>query len=83
MKEHQMGTIVGTNASETLDAADGVTNGDDSIYGYGGSDTISGLAGNDFLRGGAGADRMDGGIGRDTAGIRPITPIPTSACSSA
>jgi Ca2+-binding RTX toxin-like protein len=62
-----MPTIAGTDASETLDAADGVTNSNDIILGYGGNDTIFGLGGNDSLQGGSGADRLDGGAGRDTA----------------
>jgi Ca2+-binding RTX toxin-like protein len=67
MREHHMSTVVGTDGAETLDAADGVTNGDDQVYGYGGIDTIFALGGNDFIRGGAGADRMDGGTGRDVS----------------
>ena len=35
-----MAFVVGTDAAETLDAADGVTNDSDAIYGYGGNDTI-------------------------------------------
>ena len=62
-----MSTVYGHDYAETLDAADGVTNNDDWIYGYGGVDTIFGLGGNDNLVGGAGADRLDGGTGNDTA----------------
>jgi Ca2+-binding RTX toxin-like protein len=59
--------IHGTNASETIDAADGVTEGDDAIWGHMGDDTIFGLGGNDAILGGIGADYMDGGAGIDLA----------------
>jgi serralysin len=58
--------VFGTNASETLDALDGVTDGADTIYGYAGDDTIFGLGGNDLILGGRGADTIDGGAGIDT-----------------
>ena len=38
--------VHGTNASEVINAADGVTNLTDLIYGYGGNDSIFGLGGN-------------------------------------
>src|SRR5262245_25359092 len=59
--------INGTNNAETLDMADGVTNGDDFIYGYGGNDIIRAFDGADYIVGGAGADDMDGGAGIDRA----------------
>ncbi len=59
--------VYGTNASETIDVLDGVTNGDDVIYGYDGNDSIWGLGGNDYIIGGAGADGLNGGPGSDTA----------------
>ena len=62
-----MATVSGSASGETLDAADGVTNGNDTIYGYGGDDTIFGLDGNDALKGGGGADALDGGDDIDTA----------------
>ena len=46
---------------------DGVTDGDDTIYGLGGDDWIMGHDGNDFLQGGEGADLLDGGDDIDTA----------------
>ncbi len=46
---------------------DGVTFGDDTIYGFGGDDSIFGGGGNDYIVGGAGADALNGGIGTDTA----------------
>src|SRR5262245_29845579 len=61
-----MANVRGTAASEVIDAADGVTNGDDAIFGLAGDDTIFGLFGNDVIKGGAGADRIDGGSGVDT-----------------
>jgi Ca2+-binding RTX toxin-like protein len=63
-----MAMVEGSNFSETLDANDGVTNGADIIFGYGGNDTIFGLGGSDLIEGGAGADDMDGGSGSDTVG---------------
>lgn len=59
--------VYGTNASETINLADGVTNGNDDIYGYGGNDTIYGLGGDDVIVGGAGADTIYGGTGKDRA----------------
>jgi len=48
--------VYGTNSSEIINALDGVTNGYDIIYGYGGNDSIYGLGGDDYIVGGAGAD---------------------------
>jgi Ca2+-binding RTX toxin-like protein len=62
-----MAIVHGTPNTETLDAADGVTEIADTIYGYGGTDTIFGLGGNDFIVGGAGADAIDGGDDIDAA----------------
>jgi Ca2+-binding RTX toxin-like protein len=63
-----MATVKGTSGDDTLDFSDGVTNGSDTIYGYGGNDTLKGRGGNDVLKGGGGADDLDGGDGIDTAG---------------
>jgi Ca2+-binding RTX toxin-like protein len=60
-------TVTGTNASETLNALDGVTGSSDTIFGLGGNDIIFGLGGNDEIKGGGGADAIDGGTGYDTA----------------
>ena len=57
--------IFGTSNSETLDAADGVTIGNDIILAYGGSDTIFGLAGDDIIDAGDGWDIIIGGFGAD------------------
>lgn len=62
-----MVVVWGTNNSETLDAADGVTNSADTILGLDGNDIIHGLKGNDYLKGGGGADTLYGGDGSDTA----------------
>jgi Ca2+-binding RTX toxin-like protein len=62
-----MAFVEGTNSSETINLLDGVTNGDDIIYGYGGNDSIYGWGGDDYLVGGTGADALNGGIGSDTA----------------
>ena len=59
--------VYGTNNSETINVLDGVTLGDDVIYGYGGNDSIFGLAGDDYIVGGTGADALNGGPGTDTA----------------
>ena len=74
-----MALVKGTSNSDLIDAADGVTNGDDVIFGYDGSDTIYGLdgddvlyggTGNDLLKGGGGADFLSGGANTDTASYR-------------
>ena len=62
-----MAYVTGTNSSETINGLDGVTFGDDAIYGYGGNDSIHGLGGDDYIVGGTGADALNGGIGSDTA----------------
>jgi len=62
-----MAFVEGTNGSETINLFDGVTFGDDDIYGYGGDDSIFGLTGDDHIVGGAGADAINGGGGSDTA----------------
>jgi Ca2+-binding RTX toxin-like protein len=62
-----MADVHGTSAGETLNGADGATNGADSIFGYGGNDIIQGLGGNDLIKGGAGADEIFGGSGIDTS----------------
>jgi Ca2+-binding RTX toxin-like protein len=59
-------TVTGTNNSETLNRASGVTDGADTIFGLGGDDTIYGLGGEDIIAGGDGADTIDGGDGIDT-----------------
>jgi Ca2+-binding RTX toxin-like protein len=63
-----MAKVYGTNNLDVLDGwFDGVTDGDDTIFGYGGDDWIYGLDGNDILQGGEGADKLFGGNGHDTA----------------
>jgi Ca2+-binding RTX toxin-like protein len=59
--------VTGTNNSEIIDAADGVTNHDDYIRAKDGNDTIFGLDGNDSIHGGKGGDYIHGGEGRDGA----------------
>jgi Ca2+-binding RTX toxin-like protein len=66
-REGIMATVYGTNAHETINGFDGVTQFDDAIWGYGGNDTISGLGGDDYIKGGGGADTINGGAGVDTA----------------
>ena len=39
--------VYGTNNSETINFLDGVTIGNDQIFGYDGNDSIFGLAGDD------------------------------------
>jgi Ca2+-binding RTX toxin-like protein len=60
-----MAQVHGTNASNWLDASDGVTNGADGVYGYDGKDTLFGLGGDDWLEGGKDADVLNGGTGSD------------------
>jgi Ca2+-binding RTX toxin-like protein len=62
-----MATVTGTDASEKINSADGVTQGNDTILGLGGNDKIFGLGGRDLILGGLGADTIDGGLGIDTA----------------
>jgi Ca2+-binding RTX toxin-like protein len=62
-----MAVVDGTNGSETINVFDGVTFGDDMIWGHGGDDSIFGLAGDDYIVGGTGADALHGGPGSDTA----------------
>ncbi|MGC1993633.1 MAG: hypothetical protein WA704_06735, partial [Pseudolabrys sp.] len=65
--KNMVNLVYGTNSSETINALDGVTNGYDLIYGYGGNDSIYGLGGDDYIVGGTGADALNGGTGSDTA----------------
>jgi Ca2+-binding RTX toxin-like protein len=62
-----MAYVEGTNSSETINVFDGVTFGDDVIWGHGGNDSIFGLGGDDYIVGGTGADALHGGLGSDTA----------------
>ena len=48
-----MADVRGTTSGNTLDGADGVTNGDDEIYGRGGNDVAFGLGGDDLIADGA------------------------------
>jgi Ca2+-binding RTX toxin-like protein len=68
-----MATVYGTNNSETLNSLDGVTNGADTIYGYGGNDSIFGWGGNDIIVGGSGADDINGGAGSDYSSYNDST----------
>jgi Ca2+-binding RTX toxin-like protein len=61
-----MAVVNGTNASETIDQLDGVTNSSDRISGLGGNDTIHGLGGNDSIHGGSGNDVVYAGSGNDS-----------------
>jgi Ca2+-binding RTX toxin-like protein len=65
--------VYGTNNSETINFLDGVTFGNDQIFGYDGNDSIFGLAGDDYIVGGTGADALDGGPGSDTASYTTST----------
>jgi Ca2+-binding RTX toxin-like protein len=63
-----MARVYGTEIHDDLHwLFDGVTNGDDIIFGLGGGDWIEGLDGNDIIMGGEGADTIKGGDGTDTA----------------
>jgi Ca2+-binding RTX toxin-like protein len=61
-----MATIFGTSSSETINAADGMTSGDDTVFAGDGNDTIRGLGGDDYLKGEDGNDTIYGGDGFDT-----------------
>jgi Ca2+-binding RTX toxin-like protein len=61
-----MATVYGDWLNNTLDANDGVTMGNDTLYGYAGSDTLFGWGGDDVLWGGTGA--LSGGDGRRNTG---------------
>jgi Ca2+-binding RTX toxin-like protein len=60
-----MAIVNGTANSDLLDATDGITFGDDYVYGGDGNDTIYGLGGNDHLFGEDGRDKLYGSIGND------------------
>jgi len=60
-----MAFVYGTTSSDILNAADGVTSGDDHVYGGEGNDTIRGLGGHDDLFGDEGRDKVYGGAGDD------------------
>ena len=67
-----MAKVYGTNEHDMLGwrgvfDRDGVTDGDDTIFGFGGDDWIYGRDGNDILWGGEGADLLSGGDDIDTA----------------
>ena len=62
-----MAIINGTSASETIGAAQGVTEFPDYIVAGDGNDTIKGFGGDDWIVGGKGADFMRGGTGNDLA----------------
>jgi Ca2+-binding RTX toxin-like protein len=61
-----MALVLGTIFSDVINAADGVTNGDDIIDALEGDDFIFALGGNDTINAGPGADYIDGGSGVDT-----------------
>ena len=56
-----MGTITGTNRSETITGTAGV----DTIHARGGNDTVRALEGNDTVYGDAGDDTIDASLGND------------------
>ena len=60
-----MANVYGTVNSDVLNAADGVTSGDDWVYGDDGNDTIRGLGGHDTLFGDDGRDTLHGAAGND------------------
>ena len=61
-----MAWVTGTSGNDLINGFDGVTNGADNIYGYGGDDTIEAMGGDDFILGGEGDDTIYAGSGNDT-----------------
>lgn len=53
------------SGNEAINSNDGVTTGDDTVYGYGGNDNLQGEAGNDTIFGGDGNDILRGEGGND------------------
>jgi hypothetical protein len=72
-----MADVFGTDEADTLDAADGVTDFGDRIYGFGGADEIYGLGGRDLLDGGAEATIWT--AGRTTTSSTTATRPPRSS----
>jgi Ca2+-binding RTX toxin-like protein len=68
-----MATVYGHAWAETINILDGVTNGADTIWGYGGNDDIFGWGGADIIIGGDGADDINGGAGSDWSDYRDST----------
>jgi serralysin len=62
-----MATVNGTNGNDSITPYNGkgVTNGSDTIFGYGGHDTLFGGGGGDKLYGMDGDDKLDGEGGAD------------------
>src|SRR5262245_3628754 len=60
-----MAYVYGTTNADILNADDGVTSGDDHVYGGDGNDTIRGLGGDDYIFGDDGRDTIFGGDGYD------------------
>jgi Ca2+-binding RTX toxin-like protein len=60
-----MAYVYGTTKSDILNADDGITSGNDTVYAGDGQDTIRGLGGNDILYGEDGRDTIYGGDGGD------------------
>ena len=60
-----MAYVYGTTSSDILNADDGITSGDDTVYAGDGHDTIRGLGGHDILYGEDGRDTIYGGDGVD------------------
>ena len=63
-----MAYVSGTTNSDILNAADGVTSGDDYVGGGDGNDTIRGLGGSDDLFGDDGRDKVFGCAARSIGG---------------
>jgi Ca2+-binding RTX toxin-like protein len=64
-KGKAMAYVYGTTSSDILNADDGITSGDDTVYAGDGHDTIRGLGGHDILYGEDGRDTIYGGDGVD------------------
>ena len=67
-----MADVFGTDDPDLLDAAAGVTDSSDHIYGFGGADTIYGLGGTDFIYPGAEAEDVVAEVGDTGCGIKQV-----------
>ena len=75
-------TFIGTTNSDILNADDGITSGNDTVYGGDGNDTIRGLGGDDDLYGEDGRDTIYGGDGIDGSTAARTTTASSAATTT-